>query len=102
MPERDRPRTHLEDTVTDRNDHQRPGHDVLDGRFSRGGLLKGAAALGIGMSPLLAAACGGGSSSSSPPPTASGAPQRRGPPKPRLGGGRTPPTGGPLLRGAPN
>jgi peptide/nickel transport system substrate-binding protein len=64
--------------VTDRNDHQRPGHDVLDGRFSRGGLLKGAAALGIGMSPLLAAACGGGSSSSSPASPASGAPTRGG------------------------
>src|SRR5205823_11710762 len=79
LPGRDRPRTHLEDTVTDRNDHDRiPGHDLLDGRFSRGGLLKGAAALGIGMSPLLAAACGGGSSSSTAASSSVGAPRRGG------------------------
>ncbi len=55
-----------------------PGHELFDQRLSRGSLLKGAAALGIGMSPLLAAACGGGSSASTAGSTASGAPQRGG------------------------
>ena len=65
--------------MTDRRDLDRtPGNDLLDGRFSRGGLLKGAAALGIGMSPLLAAACGGGSSSSTAASSSAGAPRRGG------------------------
>ena len=55
-----------------------PGQSPLDQRLSRGSLLKGAAALGIGMSPLLAAACGGGSSASSPASTSAGAPKRGG------------------------
>jgi peptide/nickel transport system substrate-binding protein len=55
------------------------GSELLDQRFSRGGLLKGAAALGIGMSPLLAAACGGsGSSPASTGTTSAGAPRRGG------------------------
>lgn len=55
------------------------GSELLDHRFSRGGLLKGAAALGIGMSPLLAAACGGsGSSPASTGTTSAGAPRRGG------------------------
>jgi peptide/nickel transport system substrate-binding protein len=65
--------------VTDRRDADLPpGHDLLDGRLSRASLLKGAAALGIGMSPLLAAACGGGSGTSASTPTATGGPQRGG------------------------
>ena len=65
--------------MTDRRDADLPpGHDLLDGRLSRGNLLKGAAALGIGMSPLLAAACGGGSGTSSSAPTATGGPKRGG------------------------
>ena len=65
--------------MTDRNDaNLPPGHDLLDGRLSRGNLLKGAAALGIGMSPLLAAACGGGSGTSSSAATATGGPKRGG------------------------
>jgi peptide/nickel transport system substrate-binding protein len=65
--------------VTDRRDaNLPPGHDLLDGRLSRGNLLKGAAALGIGMSPLLAAACGGGSGTSASTPTATGGPKRGG------------------------
>jgi peptide/nickel transport system substrate-binding protein len=55
-----------------------PGHELFDQRLSRGNLLKGAAALGIGMSPLLAAACGGGSSTSTAASTAAGAPKRGG------------------------
>ena len=65
--------------MTDRHDPtpaRRP--ELFDERLSRASLLKGAAALGIGMSPLLAAACGGGSSSSSPASTASGAPRKGG------------------------
>lgn len=59
--------------------HIPTGSELLDQRFSRGGLLKGAAALGIGMSPLLAAACGGsGSSPLSTSTTSVGAPRRGG------------------------
>jgi peptide/nickel transport system substrate-binding protein len=65
--------------VTDRHDPT-PAHrpELFDERLSRASLLKGAAALGIGMSPLLAAACGGGSSSSAPASTAAGAPRKGG------------------------
>lgn len=40
-----------------------PNTDPLDSRLSRGALLRGAAGVMIGASPLLAAACGGGGSS---------------------------------------
>jgi len=84
--------------VTDRNDHDRtPGDDILDGRFSRGGLLKGAAALGIGMSPLLAAACGGGSSSSTAASSSAGAPRRGGQLKLGFVGGGTAETLDPFI-----
>ncbi|HEY2869184.1 MAG TPA: hypothetical protein VGJ11_06725, partial [Gaiellales bacterium] len=84
--------------MTDRSDHDRiPGDDLLDGRFSRGGLLKGAAALGIGMSPLLAAACGGGSSSSTSASTSVGAPRRGGQLKLGFVGGGTAETVDPFI-----
>jgi peptide/nickel transport system substrate-binding protein len=53
------------------------GRDPFDQRLSRGSLLKGAAALGVGMSPLLAA-CGGSGGSSSAPATSGGKPKRGG------------------------
>jgi peptide/nickel transport system substrate-binding protein len=64
--------------VTEPPRHTLTGSELLDQRFSRGGLLKGAAALGIGMSPLLAAACGGSGSSPSTGTTSGGAPKRGG------------------------
>ena len=84
--------------MTDRQDLDRPpGNDILDGRFSRGGLLKGAAALGIGMSPLLAAACGGGSSSSTAASSSVGAPRRGGQLKLGFVGGGTAETVDPFI-----
>jgi len=84
--------------VTDRQDLDRiPGNELLDGRFSRGGLLKGAAALGIGMSPLLAAACGGGSSSSTAASSSAGAPRRGGQLKLGFVGGGTAETVDPFI-----
>jgi peptide/nickel transport system substrate-binding protein len=65
--------------VTDRQPStSAPGLNPFDQRLSRGGLLKGAAALGIGMSPLLAAACGGGSTASTPSTNTGGAIRRGG------------------------
>jgi peptide/nickel transport system substrate-binding protein len=50
--------------VTDpRHSPSAPNTDPLDSRLSRGALLRGAAGVMIGASPLLAAACGGGGSS---------------------------------------
>src|SRR4051794_7091846 len=91
-------RSDLEETVTDpRYPSDHPDRNVLDTRFSRGTLLRGAAGAMLGMSPLLAAACGGGSSSASAPSTSAGAVKRGGTLRAGFVGGGTAETVNPYL-----